>query len=74
VPPRRRAVLATLAAGIAGCVKIDEATPTASQERLRWQVETDGRVVSSPVISDGKLYVGSADGAARSPRVHPLGL
>jgi eukaryotic-like serine/threonine-protein kinase len=30
--------------------------------RIKWRFHTDGRVISSPAVSNGIVYVGSADG------------
>lgn len=69
MPTTRRTFLSSLslaAVGSAGCVTVDDGTPTGAQDRLRWRYETGGRVSSSPVLIDGQLLIGSRDGSLRS--------
>lgn len=62
----RREFLATLslgAVGSAGCTTTNgDDEWELDRERLRWRRETDGRVPGSPIITQGRLYVGSLDG------------
>lgn len=41
----------------------DPGPEAAEGGRIRWRLETGGRVRSTPAVADGVLYVGSADGA-----------
>lgn len=38
-----------------------QSDPVEEQPEILWQFKTDGQVVSSPVVSDGVVYVGSED-------------
>jgi outer membrane protein assembly factor BamB len=39
-----------------------QATPIAQAPHVKWKLETGGRILSSPAISGGTAFVGSADG------------
>jgi outer membrane protein assembly factor BamB len=70
--PSRRTLLATVPATIgctAGCSYLKDFTdgdPFSGSDRLKWLYPTDGRVRSSPALSNGILYVGSNDGNLRA--------
>lgn len=40
-----------------------DVSPIGSEPSVAWTADTDGPVWSSPIVADGSLYVGSADGA-----------